>query len=171
MAKIEFKKGNIVNQPDIEAIVNAANAQLKKGGGVAGAIHKSAGPELEKEAMPLGPIKPGQAVITKAYNLPNKYIIHCLGPVYGIDKPEDKLLAECYKNALQIAEKKNISSIAFPSISTGAFHYPVQKAAPIALKAIKKILPELSNIKIIRFVLFSDRDLEIYKESYENLEH
>ncbi len=169
MAKIEFKKGNIIDQPDIEAIVNAANAQLQIGGGVAGAIHKAAGPELEKEAMPLGPIKPGQAVITKAYNLPNKYVIHCLGPVYGKDKPEQKLLADCYKNALQIAENKNISSIAFPSISTGAFHYPVNKAADIALKTIKQALPELSNLEIIRFVLFSDKDLQIYKQTYENL--
>src|SRR6056297_2403658 len=93
---IEIVRGNIATQKDITAVVNAANAQLRIGGGVAGAVHRAAGPELEKETRQLAPIKPGEAVISGAHNLPNTYIIHCLGPVYGMDKPEDKLLADCY---------------------------------------------------------------------------
>ncbi|MFW5832232.1 MAG: macro domain-containing protein, partial [Prolixibacteraceae bacterium] len=100
---VEMVQGDITQQKDIEAVVNAANAKLLRGGGVAGAIHRTAGPELEKESKKLAPIKPGEAVITGAYNLPNKKVIHCLGPVYGQDKPEDKLLANCYRNALKIA--------------------------------------------------------------------
>ena len=92
---IECVKGDIAKQPDMTAVVNAANAWLKPGGGVAGAIHRAAGPSLEEECRPLAPIKPGQAVITGGHSLPNKYVIHCLGPRWGIDKPEDKLLADC----------------------------------------------------------------------------
>src|SRR5680860_293920 len=104
---IEFEAvlGDIANQPDADAVVNAANAELQTGGGVAGAIHRAAGPELYDECRNLAPIKPGEAVITKAYNLSNDYVIHCLGPVYGRDTPEEKFLANCYKNALRLAEK------------------------------------------------------------------
>ncbi|MDZ7847015.1 MAG: macro domain-containing protein [Owenweeksia sp.] len=94
--ELELVEGNITQQPDMAAIVNAANAELLIGGGVAGAIHRAAGPGLEKECAPLAPIKPGEAVITGAHQLPNQYVIHCLGPVYGRDKPEDRLLANCY---------------------------------------------------------------------------
>ncbi|MFO7676879.1 MAG: macro domain-containing protein, partial [Thermoplasmatota archaeon] len=97
--KIECVKADIASQVGITAVVNAANAQLRIGGGVAGAIHRAAGPRLEKEGRALAPIRPGQAVITGGYNLPNQYVIHCLGPVYGVDKPEDDLLADCYRNA------------------------------------------------------------------------
>ncbi len=155
---IEIVKGDITRQTDIDAIVNAANAFLRKGGGVAGAIHKAAGDELEKEAVSLGPIKPGQAVITSAYNLPNKHVIHCLGPVYERDVPHDKLLANCYDNALELAEKHELKSIAFPAISTGIFGYPVEEAATVALNAIKEKVPFLSHIKLVRMVLFSDND-------------
>ncbi|MFP4489812.1 MAG: macro domain-containing protein, partial [Bacteroidales bacterium] len=120
---LELITGNIAAQEDITAVVNAANARLRTGGGVAGAIHRAAGPGLEKETAPLAPIRPGEAVITSGNKLPNKYIIHCLGPVYGVDKPEDKLLANCYRNALKLAEEQKIDSIAFPAISTGAFAY------------------------------------------------
>lgn len=157
-------KGDIANQPDIEAIVNAANAQLRIGGGVAGAIHRAAGPGLTKECQPMAPIKPGEAVISGAHNLPNKYVIHCLGPVYGQDKPEDKLLADCYRNALNLAEENKITSVAFPAISTGAFGYPTRKAARVAFVTIKDEIPELESVKEIRFVLFSDDDLELHKE-------
>lgn len=164
---IECVKGDITRQPDVTAVVNAANAWLRPGGGVAGAIHRAAGPGLEEECRPLAPIKPGQAVITGGHNLPNKYIIHCLGPRYGIDKPEDKLLADCYRNALKLADEHNIDSIAFPAISTGIFGYPVEEAAEVALKTIKEVIPTLKHVKKIRFVLHSDRDLKIHEKVLE----
>jgi O-acetyl-ADP-ribose deacetylase (regulator of RNase III) len=161
--------GDIVSQTDIQAVVNAANAQLKIGGGVAGAIHRAAGPGLEKECRPLAPISPGEAVITGGHNLPNEYVIHCLGPVYGRDKPEDKLLSDCYKNALKLAEENEIDSIAFPAISTGAFGYPIEAATKIALDTILEMLDTLATIDKIRFVLYSENDLDIYKKVFSEL--
>ncbi|MFY9113818.1 MAG: macro domain-containing protein [Dethiobacteria bacterium] len=160
---IECIKGDIVRQDDILAIVNAANARLLPGGGVAGAIHRAAGSGLKDECMPLGPIKPGEAVITGAHNLPNKYVIHTLGPVYGVDKPEDKILENCYRHSLQIAENKKISSIAFPAISTGIFGYPVAEAAEVALKLVANMAQDLQHVKKIRFVLHSDGDLAVHE--------
>ncbi len=160
---IECVKGDITSQKDITAIVNAANAQLIPGGGVAGAIHHAAGPGLVEEFRPLAPIKPGEAVITGGHNLPNRYVIHCLGPIFGVDKPEDELLADCYRNALQLAEKNIIDSIAFPAISTGAFGYPAEEAASVAFNTVFKMIPELKYVKKIRFVLYSTNDLEIYE--------
>ncbi|MFO8067428.1 MAG: macro domain-containing protein [Bacteroidales bacterium] len=160
---IELTKGDITNQPDIDAIVNAANAFLRTGGGVAGAIHEAAGPDLEKESVSLGPIKPGQAVITSAYKLPNKNVIHCLGPVYQRDLPHDKLLASCYSNSLELADKYDLKSIAFPAISTGAFGYPIEEAAKVALNAIKEKTPFLNSVKIVRMVLFSDSDYDAHE--------
>jgi len=165
---IECIKADIAKQDGISAVANAANAQLRMGGGVAGAIHRAAGPELEKQCRPLAPINPGEAVITKACNLPNDYVIHCLGPVYGSDKPQGKLLADCYRNALKLAEENQIESIAFPSISTGAFGYPVKEAAEVAFKTIKTILPELKHVKLIRFALHSDNHLRIHEEALSN---
>lgn len=167
--KIEVIKGNIVEQNDIEAIVNAANAQLQTGGGVAGAIHKAAGPELDQETITLAPIRPGGAVITRAYNLPNNFIIHVLGPLYGTDKPEENFLSDCYKNAIRLAEERRIESIAFPAISTGAFGYPLEAATNVALSTLKVILPSLKHVKLIRFVLFSDQDLSVYQQKLEVL--
>ncbi len=168
-ANLEIVQGDITNQNDIEAIVNAANAYLRIGGGVAGAIHMAAGPELERESTELGPIKPGEAVITNAYNLPNKYVIHCLGPVYERDIPHDKLLANCYKNAIDICEDKDIESIAFPAISTGAFGYPVEEAAQVALKEIINKMKTLKKLKTIRMVLFSNHDFLVHKETLKML--
>ncbi len=162
--KIECVKGNIASQAGSTAVVNAANAQLRMGGGVAGAIHRAAGPGLEEECRPLAPIKPGEAVITAGHNLPNPYVIHCLGPIYGVDKPEDELLAKCYRNALQLAEQHKIESIAFPAISTGAFGYPIEDAANVAFRTIVEMIPKLKFIKRIRFVLYSARDLEIHEK-------
>lgn len=162
---IEIIRGDIASQPDMQAIVNAANAHLLNGGGVAGAIHRAAGPGLEKECKPMGPIRPGEAVISGGHNLPNKYVIHCLGPVYGQDKPEDKLLADCYRNALHLADTKEIESIAFPAISTGIFGYPAEDAAHVALKTIIDTIPNLTNIQTIRVVLFGQDDFEIWKKA------
>ena len=166
---IEAVQGDIANQTDMNAVVNAANAQLLKGGGVAGAIHKAAGPGLEEECRPLAPISPGEAVITGAHNLPNNYVIHCLGPVYGRDKPSDSLLASCYRKALELAEDNNINSIAFPAISSGAFGYPLEQAAEVAVKTVSEESSKLSTVKHIRFVLFSEDDQKVYARILKEL--
>lgn len=161
---IEAVNGDIAAQTDLKAVVNAANAQLRTGGGVAGALHRAAGPELEEECRPLAPIKPGEAVLTGGHNLPNAYVIHCLGPVYGVDKPEKELLANCYKNALRLADEKGIDSIGFPSISTGAFGYPIAAATEVAFHTLKEVMPVFSNIRLIRFVLFGRDALKKHEE-------
>jgi O-acetyl-ADP-ribose deacetylase (regulator of RNase III) len=166
---IECIQGNIADQPDMDAIVNAANAQLRIGGGVAGAIHRAAGPGLEEECRPLAPIRPGQAVITGAHNLPNRYVIHCLGPVYGRDEPADALLADCYRNALHLAEEKGAASIAFPSISTGAFGFPMEPAARIAFVTVIDEAPRLKKVRQIRFVLYSAADQKLHEAILKEL--
>jgi len=167
--EVELKRGDIAGQDDIEAVVNAANAQLRIGGGVAGAIHRAAGPGLEEETRPLAPIKPGEAVITGGHNLPNEYVIHCLGPVYGRDKPEDELLANCYRNALDRAEENGIERVAFPSISTGAFGYPMKDAAQVAFKTIRDKAPDLASVKLVRFVLWGEDAMKIHREALEEV--
>jgi len=166
---IECIEGDIASQVGITAVVNAANAQLRMGGGVAGAIHRAAGPGLSEECRPLAPIKPGEAIITGGHNLPNRYVIHCLGPVYGIDKPEDELLGRCYRNALQLAEKQKIDSIAFPAISTGAFGYPLKEAASVAFGTIFEMIPKLKYVKKIRFVFYNAKDLEIHEKTLSRI--
>jgi O-acetyl-ADP-ribose deacetylase len=171
---IECVSGDIASQTDIIAVVNAANAQLRIGGGVAGALHRAAGPGLEEECRPLAPIKPGQAVITGGHNLPNRYVIHCLGPVYGRDKPEDQLLAACYHNALLLAEEYKITSLAFPSISTGAFGYPLEEAAIIAFRTVRDAAPALKAVKLVRFVLHGSdalaRHEHVLKQVFDEVE-
>ncbi|MBS3947146.1 MAG: macro domain-containing protein [Dethiobacter sp.] len=166
---LECVKGDIVAQADIAAVVNAANAELRPGGGVDGAIHRAAGPGLAKESRPLAPIAPGEAVITGGHSLPNSHVIHCLGPVYGTDKPEDMLLANCYSNALTLAEQHGLDSVAFPAISTGVFGYPVREAAEVAFKTIIAALPKLRHVKKIRFCLHSDEALRIHSETLSRL--
>lgn len=167
--EIELVRGDIASQEDVEAVVNAANAQLRTGGGVAGAIHRAAGPGLAEEAVPLGPIEPGQAVITGAHDLPNDYVVHALGPVYGSDHPAEDLLADCYRNSLRLAEENGISSIAFPAISTGAFGYPLEEATGVALNTILDAAPGLEHVKLIRFVLFSKKELEAHESKLAEL--
>ncbi|HEY9184979.1 MAG TPA: macro domain-containing protein [Salegentibacter sp.] len=167
--EIEISRGNIAAQKGIDAVVNAANAELATGGGVAGAIHQAAGPQLYEECKPLAPIAPGEAVLTGAHNLPNKYVIHCLGPVYGQDKPEDKLLANCYSNALRLAEEHEISSIAFPALSTGAFAYPITEATKITFNTILAEVPKLNHLQKLKFVLYSEGDLKIYESVFKEL--
>lgn len=159
---IECVSGNIIAQPDMDAVVNAANAELRPGGGVAGAIHAAAGPGLEEEGRPLAPIAPGEAVITGGHRLPNRYVIHCLGPVYGRDEPADELLADCYRNALRLAEDHGLKSIAFPALSTGAFGYPKEAAAGVAVQAVLDELARLTRVVHIRFVLHGEQDLQLY---------
>jgi O-acetyl-ADP-ribose deacetylase (regulator of RNase III) len=167
---VEVVAGNIAKQKDMEAVVNAANAWLRPGGGVAGAIHRAAGPGLEKECRPMAPIRPGEAVISGACNLPNRYVIHCLGPVYGRDKPEDELLASCYRRALELAEEKGIESVAFPAISTGAFGYPLEAATEVAFRTIREIIPRLKHVKHIRFVLHGQDALSVHEKYLNRLE-
>jgi O-acetyl-ADP-ribose deacetylase len=162
--RVECLAGDIAQQTDIEAIVNAANAQLLPGGGVAGAIHRAAGPGLAAECRPLAPIRPGEAVITGAHGLPNRYVIHCLGPVYGSDEPADQLLASCYRQALRLAEEYGATSIAFPAISTGVFGYPREAAAQVAMATVSAQAPALRVVRLIRFVLFSAADLALYHD-------
>lgn len=156
--------GDITKQEEIDVVVNAANAELKPGGGVAGVIHRAAGPELLEACRPKAPIRPGEAVITEGYNLPNRYIIHTLGPVYGLDQQQEELLEKCYVNALQLAELEGLTRIAFPAISTGAFGYPFQKAMEIALPAVLKMTEKLMVVNEIRFVLYSRKELEMYED-------
>jgi len=160
---VECARGDITAQHDVAAIVNAANAELRSGGGVAGAIHRAAGPGLEREARSLAPIRPGQTVITGGHDLPNPYVIHALGPVYGWDRPEAELLADCYRNALALAEQRGIDSVAFPAISTGVFGYPVEEAARVALGTVVKESERLQSVRLVRFVLFGQEDFEVHK--------
>lgn len=157
-----LEKGDISQQSDVEAVVNAANARLETGGGVAGAIHSAAGPGLAREAREYAPIEPGEAVITGGHDLPNSHVIHCLGPVYGRDKPEDKLLARCYREALKLAEENQLDSLAFPAISTGAFGYPKEPAARIALQTVIEKMAALEEVNLIKFVLYSESDLDLF---------
>ncbi|MGJ3261275.1 MAG: macro domain-containing protein [Rhodospirillales bacterium] len=166
---IECALGNIADQRGIAAVVNAANAELLPGSGVAGALHDVAGPELKDECKPLAPISPGQAVITGAGTLANGYVIHCLGPVYGRDRPADSLLASCYRNALHLAEQNAIDSIAFPAISTGAFGYPLEPAARIAITTVLDEAERLISVKLIRFVLFDYTSLNVFVAALDDL--
>ena len=160
---VECVRGDITAQEDVAAVVNAANAELRTGGGVAGAIHRAAGPGLEEEARPLAPIGPGEVVITGAHGLPNRHVIHALGPVYGRDQAEAELLADCYRNSLALTEENGLDSIAFPAISTGVFGYPLEEASEVAIRTVIEESARLRNVHLVRFVLFGERDLEAHE--------
>ncbi len=164
---VECIIGDITRQAGFDAVVNAANAELLPGGGVAGAIHRVAGPGLEEECRPLAPIKPGQAVITGGYDLPNPYVIHCLGPMYGLDEPSDALLADCYRNALRLADQRGLVSVAFPAISTGSFGYPLTEAAEVAMGAVARAAESLKSVGIVRFVLRDEEAIRVHEKALE----
>jgi len=166
---IECVAGDITRQDDLDVVVNAANAELRPGGGVAGAIHRAAGPTLDEECRAFAPISPGQAVLTGAHDLPNIAVIHALGPVYGRDKPEAQILAACYYNSLQCAERAGLPAIGFPAISTGAFGYPLESAARVALETVITHLPKQSTVALVRFVLFGERDRQVHARTLESL--
>lgn len=166
---IELITGDIADQPDVDAVVNAANAQLQIGGGVAGAIHRAAGPGLAEECRPLAPIAPGECVVTGAHQLPNRHVIHCLGPVYGRDEPAEDLLASCYRRALELADQQGFSSVAFPALSTGAFGYPMDEAARVALTTVIDMAPSLDSVRLILFVLYSPQDLDVHDKALSEL--
>ncbi len=169
MPKIELVKGDITKM-EVNAIVNAANKTLLGGGGVDGAIHRSAGPELLEECRALNGCETGEAKITRSYLLPAKYIIHIVGPVWhgGMDN-EPQLLANCYKNSLQIALDKKLTTIAFPNISTGVYRFPKNMAADIAIRTANNFLNQNKKIKNVYFVCFDEDNYNIYKEKLINL--
>lgn len=160
--RVEAIVGDITAQADLDAVVNAANAELTTGGGVAGAIHRAAGPGLDEECRPLAPIRPGEAVITSGHELPNPHVIHVLGPVYGRDEPSDELLASCYREALRLADERGLSSVGFPAVSTGAFGYPMGEAAVVAVEAIRNAAADLTSVRLVRFVLFDQSALDVH---------
>ncbi|MFZ6733726.1 O-acetyl-ADP-ribose deacetylase [Undibacterium sp. Ji42W] len=164
-----------ITKLQVDAIVNAANSSLLGGGGVDGAIHRAAGPELVHECRLLGGCKTGEAKITKAYHLQAKHIIHTVGPVWrNGTNGEAGLLASCYYNAMRIAAEKQLTSIAFPSISTGIYGYPIEQAARIAVSYVRSALTDYPLLQEVIFCCFSDSDLKIYEavltESAESAE-
>ncbi len=167
MTQIRIVRGDITKRP-VDAIVNAANQTLLGGGGVDGAIHRAAGPELLRECRSLGGCRPGEARITGGYHLPAKHVIHTVGPVYGMEEGhEAELLAACYRHSLALAAQHGCKSIAFPSISTGAFGYPIEEASRIALRTIQEFIREQPNaVTLIEIVTFSERDQRAYQKAY-----
>lgn len=168
--RIELVQGDITKL-HVDAIVNAANSSLLGGGGVDGAIHRAAGPALVEECRALRGCPAGQAKITRGYNLPAKHVIHTVGPVwYNGTKNEDALLASCYRNSLLLAVENNIQTIAFPSISTGAYRFPFDRACRIALNTINSFLRNNTSIQKVLLVSFSDSDHRQYSRIFEELD-
>jgi len=175
--KIKLLQGDITAQ-QVDAIVNAANSSLLGGGGVDGAIHRAGGPEILHQCRRIvaqqGRLPTGRAVITTAGNMKAKYVIHTVGPVWresgkeDSDKNADKLLADAYRNSLKLAVENGIHTIAFPSISTGAYRFPIDRAAAIALRTVNEF-PQLNDLDEVRLVLFSAGDLACYQRAYNQL--
>lgn len=166
---IELVLGDITKQ-GVDAIVNAANTTLLGGGGVDGAIHRAAGPELLEECRKLGGCPTGEAKITKGYGVPARYVIHTVGPVWGGgSQGEERLLENCYINSLKLASRHSIKTIAFPSISTGAYRFPIQLAARIALQGVDRYLKQERGVEKVIFVCFSKSDLSVYEQLMQEL--
>ena len=164
MEKIKLIQGDITKQK-VDAIVNAANRSLLGGGGVDGAIHRAAGKQLLEECKTLNGCQTGDAKITKAYNLPAKYVIHAVGPVWhGGKSDEEKLLSSCYRRSLELAVENDIHTIAFPNISTGVYRFPKEKAAEIAIDTVQKFLAENAKIQEVIFVAFDSDNYQIYQQ-------
>lgn len=166
---LSLAEGDITGQ-DTDAIVNAANKGLRGGGGVDGAIHRAGGPKILDECIKIGGCETGEAVVTSGGNLRAKYVIHTVGPVYrdGLHN-EPKLLINAYANSLKLASSKGLKSIAFPSISTGAYGYPLEDAAGIALNTAITYLKEHTDIALVRFVLFGQKTFEVYEKKLKQL--
>lgn len=170
-ARIDCMRGDITKVNDVSAIVNAANNSLLGGGGVDGAIHRAAGRELLEECRTLRGCETGQAKITKAYQLPCRHVIHTVGPIWrGGDCNEGRLLADCYRNSLEVAASHELRSVAFPSISTGVYSFPVEKAAKIAVATVDKYLEEYKGVfDRVTWVLFDERTKQIYETEIDHL--
>jgi len=171
--RVQVVVGDITQQ-DVTAIVNAANSSLLGGAGVDGAIHRNGGPQILKECQEIrrtlypDGLPTGEAVITSGGNLPAKYVIHTVGPIYGHDpQRESKLLAACYRNSLLLARQHHISSIAFPSIATGAYGYPKSEAGQIASRTIKQVLATDREIEQVRLVFFQEKDASVFLDYQE----
>jgi O-acetyl-ADP-ribose deacetylase (regulator of RNase III) len=167
-SQLELILGDITRQ-DTDAIVNAANTSLLGGGGVDGAIHRAAGPELLNECRQLGGCPTGDAKLTQGYRLPARYVIHTVGPVYRGVPQDAELLASCYRRSLQIANVNRLRSVAFPSISTGAYGYPVSLAAPIALGTVLGQFRQTTTVELARFVLFDRLTFQAYEKALDDL--
>jgi len=166
-AEIEIIRGDITTL-DVDAIVNAANRALLGGGGVDGAIHRVAGPELLAECRALGGCEPGKAKITRGYRLPARFVIHTVGPIWrGGKRDEARILANCYRNSLQLAVENEVKTIAFPAISCGAYGYPIEQAAQIALETTREFLAATQNIHRVIFVLWGDDVYDAYREALQ----
>ena len=164
MGNIEIVRGD-VTKLDVDAIVNAANTTLLGGGGVDGAIHRAAGPELLAECQTLGGCRPGEAKITRGYRLPARYVIHTVGPIWrGGKRGEPETLANCYWSSLQIAVENGIKTIAFPAISCGAYGYPIPDAAQIAVKTTRDFLGSADDIDKVIFALWDEGAYDAYRE-------
>ncbi len=161
--RLEAVQGDITQQA-VDAIVNAANNTLLGGGGVDGAIHRAAGPGLLEECRRIGGCPTGETRITRAFRLPARYVIHAVGPVWsGGRRGEPELLRGCYESALRLAREHGLASIAFPSISTGAYRYPIEQAATLAVETVRQLVREPGPLELVRFVCFSAGDLEVYR--------
>jgi len=168
LAKLEINQGDITKLK-VDAIVNAANSSLLGGGGVDGAIHRSAGPELLAECRTLGGCPTGEARITAGYNLAARHVIHTVGPVYS-GKPRDKeLLSACYRNSLKLAVENSVGSIAFPAISCGVYGYPIAEACRVAVDTTRDFLQQDKSLELVIFMLFSSDDFKIYQEYIQEL--
>ena len=167
--RVQILEGDITKQ-EVDAIVNAANTSLLGGGGVDGAIHRAAGPELLEETRKIGGCPTGEARVSKGYHLPAKWVIHTVGPIWsGGNKDEDKLLSNCYKNSFKAAEDLGVKTIAFPSISTGAYGFPLERATEIALGETKKFLETNKTLTKVVFVCFGEAAFNTYLELYKRV--